>query len=49
MMPPTYRKEVLQFKGLVDYYRYMWARQSHKLEILTKITSSTVKFKWTEI
>ena len=27
----------------------MWARQSHMLSPLTKITSNKVKFKWTKI
>ena len=34
--------------GLANYYRDMWARQSHKLAPLTKITTNKVEFKWTE-
>ena len=25
---PNYRKEVLRFIGLLNYYRYMWARHT---------------------
>ena len=33
----------------MNYYRGIWARRSHKLAPLTKITSNKVKFKWTKI
>ena len=44
-MPPNFRKEVSPFIGLVNYYRDMWERRSHKLAPLTKITSIKVEFK----
>ena len=31
MKPPTSRKEVRQFMGLLKYYRDIWARLSHML------------------
>ena len=46
MKPLTYRKEVRQFIGVLNYYRNMWSRLSHTLAPLTKITPSKVKFKW---
>ena len=49
MNPPTPRKEVQQFICLVNYYCNMWARCSHMLLNLTKITSNKVKLKWTKI
>ena len=49
MNPPNYQKEVRRFIGLVNYYRNMRARRSHKLVPLTKITFSKVKYKWTKI
>ena len=35
--------------GVVNYYRDMWERRSHKLAIFTNITSGTVKFEWNKI
>ena len=28
---PTFRKEVQNFMGVIDYYRDMWSRRSHTL------------------
>ena len=39
MAPPTYQKEVRNFIGVINYYRYMCTRQSHTLAPLTKLTS----------
>ena len=36
MAPPTYRKEVQNVIGVINYYRNMWPRQSHMLAPLTK-------------
>ena len=49
MMPSTSQKEINHFIGLVDYYHNIWARLSHALANLTKITSSKLKFKWNKI
>ena len=48
MRIPTYRKELHPFIGVVNYYRYMWARFLHTLAPLTNITSSNVKLIWTK-
>ena len=49
MAPPTSRKEVLNFIGVVNYYRNMCKRLSHKLLPLTKLKSIKRNFKWTEV
>ena len=49
MNPSTPPKEIRQFIGVVNYYRYMWEIFSHTLAPLTYITPSKVKFKWTKI
>ena len=47
MTPPKNQKQLISFIGLVNYYKYMWAKQSHLLQPLTALTSHKVKFKWT--
>ena len=49
MNPPTSRKEARHFIGVLNYYRNIWARISHTLVHLTKITPSKVQFKWTKM
>ena len=49
MAPPTSRKGVRQFIGVINYYRYMWPRRSHTLAPLTKLTPINRKFKWTKV
>ena len=49
MKPPTNTKQVRVFIGLVNYFRDIWASQSHLLQPLTSFTSYTVKFKWTVV
>ena len=43
--PSTYQKEVQNFIRVMNYYRNIWPRRSHKLAPRTKITSNKVKFK----
>jgi transposase InsO family protein len=47
--PPKTKKELRRFIGLVNYYRDMWARRSETLAPLTRLTSKTVPWKWTDI
>ena len=49
MKPPTSRKEVQRFMGVVNYYRDMWLRRSHTLAPLTRMTLNKRKFKWTKV
>jgi hypothetical protein len=46
--PPTKRKQLRRFIGMVNYYRYMWPLRSLLLAPLSSLTpSSKVKWKWT--
>ena len=45
----TSKMEVQKFIGVMNYYHNMWARRSHMLAPLTRITSTRVNFKWTKI
>ena len=49
MTPPKNIRQVSAFVILVKYYRYMWARRSNILQPLTSLTSTKVKFKFTDV
>ena len=44
--PPTNKKELRRFVGLVNYYRDMWVRRSDVLAPLTVLTSKKTKWSW---
>ena len=46
MTPPKNKKYVRALIGIVNYYRYIWARRSHLLHPLTELTPPKAKFKW---
>jgi hypothetical protein len=45
--PPTTRKQLRQFIGMVNYYPDMWPQRSHFLAPLSSLTSAKVKWQWT--
>ena len=47
LAPPTTRRQLRHFIGMVNFYRYMWRHRSHVLEPLTRLTSKKVKYVWT--
>ena len=49
MDPPRSKKEVLRFIRMINYYRYMWAMRSHKLQGLTQLMALRIKFGWISV
>ena len=47
MMPSNITQQVRAFIGLVNYYRDMWARRPHLINLLTVLMSNKVNFKCT--
>jgi hypothetical protein len=47
--PPKTKRELRRFIGIVNYYRDMWLRRSDTLAPLSKLTSKTAKWQWTDI
>ena len=48
LQPPETRRQLRRFIGMINYYRDMWPRRSEILSPLTKLTSKSVPFKWTD-
>src|SRR5687768_15749206 len=48
LAPPTKRKELRKFIGMINYYRDIWPQRAHLLTPLTALTSEKVEFIWTE-
>ena len=49
LAPPTTKKQLRCFIGLVNFYRDMWQHRSTLLAPLTKLTSKSVPWKWTDV
>jgi len=47
MKAPKTKRQLRQFIGMVNYYRYMWKGRSHLMAPLTDLTAKTKPFKWT--
>ena len=49
MKPPTFKKYIQTFIGVINNYRDMWPRRSHTLVHLTRLTCIKRKFKWKKV
>ena len=47
--PPKNKKQLQRFLKMVNYYRDMWIQQSEVLAPLMCLTSSNIKFEWTNV
>ena len=43
---PKTRKQLRQFIGMINFYRYIWQKRSELLAPLTALTSKNVKYDW---
>jgi hypothetical protein len=46
LLPPTNKRELRRFIGLINYYRDMWTKRSHILAPLASLTSKLAKWHW---
>jgi len=46
LTPPTTKRQLRRFLGMINYYRDMWRRRSHILAPLTALCSAKAKFIW---
>jgi RNase H-like domain found in reverse transcriptase/Reverse transcriptase (RNA-dependent DNA polymerase)/Retroviral aspartyl protease len=44
--PPSNKRQLRCFLGMINYYRDMWRQRSHILAPLAALQSNTVKWKW---
>jgi hypothetical protein len=49
LLPPTTKRELRRFIGLINYYRDMWTKRLHILAPLASLTSKTVKWRWGKV
>ena len=47
--PPTNKRQLRRFIGMVNYYRDMWIRRSDTLAPLSALTSKEAVWRWTDI
>ena len=40
---------VCEFIILINYFRYMWTRPSHMIQILTRLNKENIQFRWISI
>ncbi len=48
MAPPTTKKQLRRFIGMINYYRDMWQHRSDVLTPLTTLSGKTAKWEWTD-
>ena len=48
LRPPTTKRDLRRFIGMVNYYRDMWPLRAHTLAPLTDLTRKSTKFEWRE-
>ncbi len=46
LTPPSTKRQLRRFLGMINYYRDMWRRRSHILAPLTAMCSAKAKFIW---
>ena len=44
--PPTTKRQLRRFLGMINYYRDMWRGRSHILAPLTAMCSAKAKYVW---
>jgi hypothetical protein len=46
LTPPTTKRQLRRFLGMINYYCAMWQHKSHKLASITAMSSTKTKIVW---
>mmetsp|Transcript_2824 Transcript_2824/g.7823 ORF Transcript_2824/g.7823 Transcript_2824/m.7823 type:complete len:1452 (-) Transcript_2824:296-4651(-) len=46
VLPPSNKRQLRRFLGMINYYRDMWKRRSHTLAPLTTLAAKNTKWHW---
>ncbi len=49
ILPPTTRRQLRRVIGMISFYKDIWPGRSKMLAPLTRLTSKSIPFKWTEV
>ena len=46
LQPPSNKRQLRRFLGMINYYRDIWRQRSHILTPITAMSSNTARWQW---